>query len=267
MSTQPPSPATFRTVKSQNGEVWATYTRDSETIVVDFPGYASFRLADGKIVERQSQASEDVVTHLLENQITPLLWSQSGNVALHAGAVVHHGRAIAFVGDTGFGKSTLTTYLAGQGTSLITDDTLLIERKGDAFLALPGSSKIRLWRDSGDYLLGPRADTLPAFSFTSKGRFEAGKLFRLATEPVPLTRLYFLESNDVDAPFVNPLAGSEALFACTGASFLLDWMDREATSKHFDNVTALCGAVESYRLDYPRQYDALDTVRDLVLEE
>lgn len=261
----PSDSSTIRSVVGRDGEVWATYRREAEAIVIDFPGLATFRLSGGKVVERQAQASLDVLDHLYENQIAPLLWSQSGKVALHAGAVTMAGAAVAFVGDTGIGKSTLTTFLAGRGASLITDDTLLIERRGNDFMALPGSGKIRLWRDSGNALLGPDANTLPAFRYTSKGRFNARAHFVMATEPVPLKRLYFLEANGVGAPVAARIGGSDALFACTSSSFLLDWMDPVGTAKHFDSVTALCRSVDTYTLDYPRSFEFLPLVEDVVL--
>lgn len=254
-----------RVIADDSGAVWAVYVHRADAIEVEFPGFATFSLSSGQASCIRRAASDDVIEHLYQNQIVPLLWSQRGNVALHASAVVDDGQALVFVGDTGQGKSTLAVFLASLGLGLITDDTLLIERRSGKFMALPGSDRIRLWHDSGGHLLGPKANQLAAFDYTSKGRFDANEHFNVVAEPTPIKRVFFLGSNDVDSVVTSPFRGRELLFACTRASFLLDWMDPEATRTHFDNVSAFCREVETFRLDYPRRYEELDHVADAVL--
>lgn len=53
-----------------------------------------------------------------------------GQTVLHAGAVARDGRAVAIVGPSGWGKSTLTIELVRRGWSFLTDDFAPIGRSG-----------------------------------------------------------------------------------------------------------------------------------------
>lgn len=61
-----------------------------------------------------------------------------GLEALHAGAVVSDGRAIAIAAGAGGGKSTLLTALLADGFELLADDVVALETDGEPVLAHPG---------------------------------------------------------------------------------------------------------------------------------
>ncbi len=52
--------------------------------------------------------------------------------------------ALACVGDSGMGKSTLTALFCTQGAQLITDDLLRLQPDGSGWRCLPGTGEIRL---------------------------------------------------------------------------------------------------------------------------
>jgi hypothetical protein len=61
-----------------------------------------------------------------------------GLEALHAGAVIGDGGAIAIAAAAGGGKSTLLTALIANGFELLADDVVALESDGEALLAHPG---------------------------------------------------------------------------------------------------------------------------------
>ncbi len=70
-----------------------------------------------------------------------VLWTVSllkGFELLHAGAVVTSHGAIALVGGSGAGKTTLATELLGRGGVLFSDDIVALARRGDEAIAHPG---------------------------------------------------------------------------------------------------------------------------------
>lgn len=58
--------------------------------------------------------------------------------ALHAGAVVMAGRAVAIAGPSGAGKTSLMLELLRAGAGFLTDDVLVLVPDGDAVLGYPG---------------------------------------------------------------------------------------------------------------------------------
>ncbi len=86
---------------------------------------------------------------------------------LHATAIVVDGGAVAFLGDSGDGKSTLAASFLNRGYSLITDDVLVLEFQNDTVLAHPSLPSIKLTPESADAIFNGRR-AIPMNSFTSK---------------------------------------------------------------------------------------------------
>ncbi|CAA7615400.1 HPr kinase [Candidatus Terasakiella magnetica] len=74
------------------------------------------------------------------------LCHQRGLLPLHASCVEVDGRAIAFAGPSGVGKSTLAAALLAQGWRLLSDDVTVVDL-GRA-LVLPSFPRQKLWQDS-----------------------------------------------------------------------------------------------------------------------
>ncbi len=87
---------------------------------------------------------------------------QRRRICLHASAVATPKGAVAFLGCSGFGKSTLAAALAARGYPLVTDDVAAIEHLDapDLWAVHPGPGHLKLWPDSLA-ALGLDADSLP----------------------------------------------------------------------------------------------------------
>jgi hypothetical protein len=68
--------------------------------------------------------------------------------SLHASAVMVDGRAIAFLGFSGFGKSSLAASFVGAGHALLTDDVLRLDENDGRFWAFPGPANLKLLPES-----------------------------------------------------------------------------------------------------------------------
>lgn len=77
-----------------------------------------------------------------------LLLDLRGMFTLHASAVAKDGKAIAFVGPKGAGKSTTVAYFCSRGYSLLTDDLLALRTADDYVTAYPGFPGLKLYPDS-----------------------------------------------------------------------------------------------------------------------
>ena len=101
-----------------NGSIWLRFARSPDGYFLEFPGRAAFRVAsDGRWVDcfPEPQVPEFSVRTLLLDQVLPLVMSRQGVPVFHGSAVDLGFGAVAFVGQSGRGKSTLACFFARQG--------------------------------------------------------------------------------------------------------------------------------------------------------
>ena len=252
-----------------DGVIWTAFHRTDTGYLLRFPDLADFEVsADGRSVSCRpaTDVTEETSRHLYLNQVLPLALSKLGKLVFHASAVEVADAAVAFVAESGRGKSTLAAGFARNGFRFLTDDGLVVEACGNGYRALPSHPSIRLWTDSEAAIIAPGARTAPALSYTSKIRFLAGPDIAFCDQPRPLRRVYFLGDGSAAALFFQPMSAAEALVEWVKHSFLLDIEDRSLLASHFDQVAGLANQPIHFRLDYPRRFKDLPSVRQAIVE-
>jgi HprK-related kinase B len=73
--------------------------------------------------------------NLINNRYAKLVLER-GHLLLHASAVARNGRGVALAGSPGAGKSTAALHLVEQGFRFVSNDRLLVQRRGDGVEAL-----------------------------------------------------------------------------------------------------------------------------------
>ena len=251
-----------------DGTLWTQFFRKGAGYLLRFPDLADFEVsADGHSVQGWPApgATSPTVEHLYLNQVLPLALSRQGELVLHGSAVDIGGQGVAFLGESGRGKSTLAASFATEGTRFLTDDGLLLKWVDGSCMIVPSHPSIRLWVDSRAALVSERVSVAPAVTFTAKARIFAGPGVAFCTEDRPLQHVYFLGEGDATAPAIRPLRPAEALIELVKHSFLLDIEAREMLVRHFDDLTRLAELPIYFRLDYPRRYEALPAVREAIV--
>jgi len=264
----PLSISPFHTWAFPDGALWTEFYRTDSGYLLRFPDLADFEVsADGLGVTcfPAPEVSEATSQHLYLNQVLPLVLSRLGKLVFHASAVEVGEGAIAFVGESGRGKSTLAASFAVSGSRFLTDDGLVVEERGSGYEILPSHPSIRLWADSEGALIAPGVETAPRLDFTSKSRFLAGEAVRFCDRPRPLWRVYFLGDGSAEALTIEPLSPAQALVEWVKHSFLLDVEEQALLAGHFDRVARLANRPIHYRLDYPRRFEDLPAVRRAIL--
>lgn len=254
-----------------DGGRWLSFARTPAGYLLRFPSLADFevpRAGRGRGapvigIRPRAGVPADTLRHLLLDQIWPLVLSGSGRLVLHASAVVlAGGRAVAFAGPAGAGKSTLAASLASGGCGLVADDCLLIEKRGRGWQAVPSYPGLRLWPDMGKLL--PRGAGARVAHYTSKTRYAAGVL-RFARRPAPLAAIYVVRASGARAKAaVTQVSGAQALMDLVPYTYLLDYQDREQLERSFAGLARLTTAVPVFRLDVPRAVRRLAEVGTLV---
>lgn len=208
--------------------------------------------------------SESTLEHLFLNQVLPLAQSLQGELIFHASAVSLDMGAVAFLGQSGQGKSTLAASFAASGQAFLTDDGLRLERRSDGYWVRPSHPSIRLWSDSRDALIHADAVLSPPVQFTQKSRILSDEQLAACREPMPLRRMYFLGEGAPDDVVIEPMTPREALFGLVNHSFMLDTSTAKVLARHFDALSQMASLPIFFRFDYPRRYDLLDQVRQAI---
>lgn len=252
----------FHTWTLPDGSLWLEFYRATTGgYVLRFPGFGDFAVAaDGRKVDAfpVADVSASTVEHLYLNQVLPLAMSRMGMAVFHGSAAIIDGHAVAFLGPSGRGKSTLAANFAVRGHRFLTDDGLILEPSDAGFRILPSHPSIRLWDDSHSILENTGAAVAPPVSYTSKSRFLAGGKVRHSEVPAPLAVAYFLSDRPVDSVRFTRLAASAALIEWTKHAFLLDTSDPRLIGDLFENAARLANAVPSFELDFRRRYEDVE---------
>lgn len=156
---------------------------------------------------------------------------------------------------------------AGRGHAFLSDDCLELRVNADGRAELlPHDSSIRLWDDSLSELAPKNVDieTVPG---STKKKVHAATGLRHCDRPTPLVRVYVLGEADTDVFALAPLSAAQAVMAWTANAFVLDIKSPAILRRNIDAATRLSKAAPVFRLEYPRDYRALDAVIDGILAD
>ena len=225
------------------------------------PSGGAFRVRDGNSIVIDPAPNSDIRALRL-GIVGPLLGvilTQRGRFVLHASTVAIDGRAVAFFGPSGRGKSTLTAAMTRAGHALIADDMTVIETSGDTPVVQPGFPRLKLWPDSAE-ALEHDPDALPLLHpERTKRSLQLSTGFH--AEALPLARCYLLEDGDKES--VSELAPKEAVLTLIGYTYQSQWLHQTgASGPNLLHCGALVRSGVVRRLRRRRSFDALpDVVR------
>jgi len=251
-----------------NGTLWTRFFHTDTGYLLRFPNLADFTVSpDGRevVANPVPGLSRQTIEHLYQNQVLPLALSRQFKLVLHASAIEIENFAVAFMGASGQGKSTLAAHFSTRGNRFLTDDGLQLEKGEDGYLIQPSHPSIRLWEDSSAALIPETTAAAPAVDYTPKSRFLADDEVAYCDEPRPLHALYFLGEDSTNAVSIEPISGRDAMIELVKNCFLLDIEEREMLMHHFGQLSELARIPMFFRLDYPRRYEWLPQVRDVVI--
>ncbi|MBA3056245.1 MAG: hypothetical protein FP826_15280 [Sphingomonadales bacterium] len=252
-----------------DGDPTLLFFRDKGGYLLRFLDVADFAIdLAGRIVACTPAPgiTDEMVADLYFNQVIPLIMGHDGELVIHASAAAAEGAAIALVGSTGRGKSTLAGAFAQAGYPFLTDDGLILDLVGEGYVVRPRRPILRLRADSETALLAlPEAARSAAGEF-AKCRIAASAEIPFQIDPVPLSAIYILrEPAGREDVAIAPLSPAAALSELIGHSFMLDVEDRPRVRAHFNRLAELAVRADCHTLDYPRRYEALPSVIDAII--
>jgi hypothetical protein len=246
-------------------EVRLSFAFRDEDYLLRFPDHADFLISrHGFHIKCRPlpDVSQSTIRHLLLDSVIPLILSRREPLVLHASAILSDSGAIAFIGTSGQGKSTLAASHGQLGYPLISDDYLVLRELAGAWIALPSYPGVRLLPKSTDGIFQMAPSTAEVSSYTSKTRISDVELLPFADSPASLQCLYVLD-DEVQAPrepAVEPISLRETFMKLVSSSFNLDITDKELLRRQFATLNQIVAALPCFRLRYARDFGTLPAV-------
>ncbi len=187
---------------------------------------------------------------------------------LHATAVVANGRAVAFLGSSAFGKSTLAACFLEAGCRLLTDDLLVLQQRADRIVAYPGPARIKLFPGMARRFLDVAEGPVRMNAGTEKLILPLDGRASFAA-PAKIDAVYSLSAPSeagrqasVSIETLSPRAGFLELLKGT---FNRALTSPQRLERQFRAMVNLAERLPINKLVYPRSVERLRDVRAMVL--
>jgi hypothetical protein len=258
--------------RTENGRPTLSLARQDDGLLLRFPNLADFSINnDGNRIGvwPAPGTDDETLRHLLLDQVLPRLLAHQGRLVLHAGAVRVDDTAIAFLGATGCGKSTLTASFRTTGYSLLSDDGLVLNPIEEEVKALPTYPSLRLWPESVAGVYSEPPTLAPMAQYSTKQRVVLTK-DDFSGEPLPLAAIYVLapvHETGASTISLTRLPPRDACMAIVENSFQLDLTGTRRAAALLAKAAKVAKQVPAFRLSYPRDFALLPSVRAAILDQ
>ncbi|MDF5732439.1 MAG: serine kinase [Rhizonema sp. PD38] len=218
------------------------------------------------VVEPDAGIDEDLLRPCILGPIFAVLLRQRSHLVLHASSIAINNEAVAFLGNSGWGKSTLANAFYNQGYSLLTDDVMAIQVEGDRPITFPSFPQVKLLPDAAASL-GYDFETLTlihAGIAKRNNRLEQG----FSQTVLPIKRIYVLENAAATHNEIQSLSPQNALLELVRHSRGTDLLTTpEFVSSHLRQCASLVKNVSICRLKRKPSLDVLPELVKLIEED
>ncbi len=227
------------------------YTQTATGYILRYHDFCEFRM-DFECrhihVHLTPHADPDIIPLLISGNVITFILTLQGHTVLHASAVEIKNTALAFVGNSGMGKSTLAALLCSNGARLITDDTLRLKFYKNTVSCFPGTSEIRL-RPNAENVAKLFPETLIGISadkrFIVRVSSSLNEYPTLKTIVIPRLSIKFKNLT------VRRLKASEAVIHLNHYP-RIPWQARELVRHQLKMIISIVKRVPIYEANIPR---------------
>lgn len=225
---------------------------DGPVTTLRVPGVCDFVIGpDSGAVECRPDPAADVglVAILAAGLLVGFLLIAAGDLVLHAGAVEVDGAAVAFLGPSGMGKSTVVTLCCAAGALLVTDDVLRLDTSGPGVECVGGSRQIRLRPHAAwalDHFAAP-----PPTTVSADGRVMVAPAATTASRRALGTIVLLRPSRVAEAVTVRALGGTDAFVRVMAELRVGGWEDESVCRRLFATVARVVDRVPVLEADIP----------------
>jgi hypothetical protein len=181
-------------------------------------------------------ADLELLSVLVSGTLLAFVLTLRGHAVLHASAVHVGDSALAFVGASGMGKSTMATLMCSAGARLVTDDVLRLDLTGSAPTCSLGATELRLRKGAEE--LADGFGSAPGMRTTGDER-QALEVLAATTDDLPLAALVIPLPDHAPGrrtAELTRLSASEALVVLAQFPRLLGWQDADVRRAAFHQL-------------------------------
>lgn len=247
------------------GKYGLEYHVTPETVYLHWEGVGYFRINGGNeiTVDPVADVAEHVLMRFIIGSALGVILYQRGELALHASAVAGQEGAIAFIGEAGWGKSTLAATLHTRGYQLVTDDILAVRASAEGHQVFPGFPELKLWPDSID-TLGENSASFPKVFPGHEKRvrhIDSG----MQCHPLPMQRIYVLAGGAQHK--ILPLSHVEAALELMRNTYGITVFHTINPQRHFQLCTSIAQSIPVRLLQRRASLDELSATIELIEED
>jgi hypothetical protein len=241
---------------------------ETNAILLNVPQVGRFMISGGReiVIDPAAGASERHIRLFLLGSAFGVLLHQRGVMPLHANAIEIDGRAIAFSGRSGAGKSTIAAWFFDRGYRILADDVCAIGFDGAGRpLALPGIPRLRLWREALE--AGGRTTAEYLRSFDNMEKFDVPTQMEPDPAAIPLLRIYMLKraEGDGEARWISRITGVVSVNAIVSNTYRGAYVSRVGrTRDHLVQCVRIARAVEVWEVGRPWGFDIFDEQASII---
>jgi hypothetical protein len=255
-----------------NGEKTYSFGKTGSDLLISFPGLADFLFSPRKVevtCTTQSTTPLPTIRHLLLDQVIPRIVNSLGRPVIHASGVVIDKAAILFLGETGWGKSTLSAFFHQGGFPLLSDDSILLEKNGNNVTGIPGYPGMRLLEDSLEALHLEDKSKQILDNVSSNSAKKRICLCHTADDwsiPIPIKAFFVLNDPETltgtHPLHISRITGTAAVMELLKHCFHLDPTDILLMGQHLKAVTEFLAVnkIPIFNLTFPRNLQLLSSI-------
>jgi hypothetical protein len=258
----------------ENSGSWYKFSRlRDQSSYVRWDGVGEFLVsASGQQITARpfDEANQESFQVYLLGQALSFALVTCGFEPLHATAIIVNGEAVVFLGESGFGKSSLAASFLAVGYHILTDDLLVLEKFVGGFLAYPGPARIKLFPKLARKFLGSASNGVAMNSGTRKLILPLDRN-RSCANPVPLKAIYALvpprkvfRKQPIRFETLSP---RDSFLELLKNTFNYRVVNSDRLERQFNETARVVSAMPVRKVSYARILTQLPAVRDAILAD
>jgi hypothetical protein len=243
-----------------------SYARANATVAhLSWPDVGVFRIRHGCeiLVEPAPEVEERVLRLFLLGPALAMLLSQRGLLVLHASAVALEGGAVAFLGESGRGKSTTAAAFYARGYDVVADDVVAVLMERGCPVVFPGFPQLKLWPE----VVASLGDAVETLARLHPHREKRARRVadQFSSQRLPLKALYVLSEGP--GLEIEHLRAREAIIELVRHSYAAQMIRSLGAGPHLVQCAGVAGAAPIRRLWRPPSLQQLPALVRSVTED